>query len=106
MAQGWGERECVTLVKRKRCSSRSASQLALQQSQRAFAQLGLLSVYELRKVPFTTWEGRNKNVHHRDYLAHLRKSGGRKAIEASQKWILTAVLTLEGGERYSLWSHC
>jgi hypothetical protein len=31
---------------------------------------------------------------------------GKKVIEASQKYILTVVFTLEEGERYSRWHHC
>jgi len=54
---------------------------------------------------------RMQRKEYRTYIAEAFWSirgglGGKKVIEASQKWILTVVFTFEGEKWYSRWSHC
>jgi hypothetical protein len=64
-------------------------------------------VYELEKGSIYRQGKEETNTYIADTVWPIRGSlGGKKVIEASQKWILTAVFTLEGEKRYSLWSHC
>jgi hypothetical protein len=55
--------------------------------------------------------GRMLRKKYKTYIAEAVRSvrgglGGKKVIEASQKWILTVVFTFEGEKWYSRWSHC
>ena len=60
-------------------------------------------MYEVRKVPLPhTYEETKTYI--TDAIRPIRGSlGGKKVIEASQKWILTAVFTLEGRKKGT---HC